>query len=880
MIKRFTQICALAIVALFFVESSLFAQSFLKTKEEGARGSVSYAQFDNEKALHEQANAKQLLLGLQNVRATDHDFKMLKSEKDELGFTHEKYQQYYKGIRVEYGEYNVHAKGGLIESVNGDFHVIDGLNTKPTLTESASLTNALQYVGAKSYKWEVEADEKAPKGELVVCQNYLKNDGSYSLAYKFNVYAHEPVSRAYIFVDAHTGVIIHKDLIIKHVAATGSGATRYSGTQTIKTDYTGTTYRLREATRGLGIETYNMKKGTVYTSAVDFTDTDNNWSDGNYTSTSTTKDNSALDAHWGAATTYDYWFSKHSRNSYDNAGAKILSYVHYSSAYDNAYWDGTRMTYGDGSGTGGFNVLTSLDVCAHEIGHAVCEKTANLVYSNESGAMNEGFSDIWGACIEAFGKNANTPNTNTWLIGEDIEMRSGHLSLRSMSNPKAEGQPDTYKGTNWYAGTADNGGVHTNSGVLNHWFYILTMGKTGTNDKGSSYSVTGIGIDKAAKIAFRLESVYLTSNSTYANATTYGIQAAVDLYGAGSAEAIATQNAWYAVGLGSAYVAPCSVGTTPTSLVASSVTATGATLGWASTGANSYNVQYRVVGTTTWTSTTSTTNSKAITGLTANTNYEFQVQSVCTTNSAFSASATFTTPLVTITYCASKGTTSTYEWIDLVKLGTINRVSSNDGGYSNQTALSTNLTKGTANTISFSAGFSGTAYTEYWRVYIDWNQDGDFADAGETVVSTSSKLSSTLSGSFTVPTTALSGATRMRVSMKYNAAQTSSCETFSYGEVEDYTVNVVSAAIAAREESTFGTAFGVYPNPVKDQLNIRAEGFENGTIRITNMLGEEVYNSRMENNTANVNVSKLTNGFYLIQLKNGDNVRVHKFVKE
>jgi Zn-dependent metalloprotease len=95
--------------------------------------------------------------------------------------------------------------------------------------------------------------------------------------------------------------------------------------------------------------------------------------------------------------------------------------------------------------------------------------------------------------------------------------------------------------------------VHTNSGVLNHWFYILTIGKSGTNDIGNLYNVTGINIDKAAKIAYRLESVYLSANSTYANARTYGIQSATDLYGAGSPEVIATTNAFYAVGVGSAY---------------------------------------------------------------------------------------------------------------------------------------------------------------------------------------------------------------------------------------------------------------------------------------------------------------------------------------
>jgi Zn-dependent metalloprotease len=303
-----------------------------------------------------------------------------------------------------------------------------------------------------------------------------------------------------------------------------------------------------------------MKKGTSYTAAVNFTDVDNNWTAAEYNNVN--KDNGALDAHWGAEKTYDYWSTTHGRNSYNNAGAAIKSYVHYSSAYNNAYWNGSVMTYGDGSGTGGFDILTSIDVAGHEIGHAVCSSTANLAYKNESGAMNEALSDIWGACIEYFA----APTKQRWLIGEDIERRAGHLSLRSMSNPKTEGQPDTYGGINWTSQTKcrptsnnDQCGVHNNSGVLNHWFYILTEGKTGTNDKGSSYSVTGIGIDKAAKITYRMESVYMTSSSTFANARTYGIQAAIDLYGAGSPEVIATTNAFYAVGVGTAYVSTAKI---------------------------------------------------------------------------------------------------------------------------------------------------------------------------------------------------------------------------------------------------------------------------------------------------------------------------------
>jgi len=536
-----------------------------------------YKNTDSQKAFKEQLELKD-----------NSSFTKTKSETDKLGFVHEKFQLFHQGIKVEFSTYTLHSKSGKLESMSGEFYQLDNVNTRPTLSKEQAFNSALRQIGASKYLWESPAEAKIndyqkPAGELVLLplvdeDNNGKKTEQFRLCYKFDIYATNPVSRGDIYIDAITGATLFYNATIKHLGEFSNGntnsvnkkadqqnattslvianaATRYSGTQSIQSTLSGASYILADATRGNGIMTYNMNKGTSYTSAVNFTDADNNWTAAEFDNIN--KDNGALDAHWGAEKTYDYFSTFHGRNSYNNAGAAIKSYVHYSSNYNNAYWNGSVMTYGDGSGTGGFDILTSIDVAGHEIGHAVCSNTANLAYQLESGAMNEAFSDIWGACIEYFA----APNKQKWLIGEDIERRAGHLSLRSMSNPKTEGQPDTYGGTNWVKVTKchptnnnDHCGVHTNSGVLNHWFYILTEGKTGTNDKGSSYSVTGIGIDKAAKITYRLESVYLSSNSTYANARTYGIQAATDLYGAGSPEVIATTNAFYAVGVGTAYV--------------------------------------------------------------------------------------------------------------------------------------------------------------------------------------------------------------------------------------------------------------------------------------------------------------------------------------
>ena len=916
--KLLGKIALFASVSFFAIEAQAQdATKNVKQKITDEKGKPSLIVF-NEKSTYKSSDAQQAFteqLGLK----TNSNFTKTKSETDKLGISHDKFQLYHQGLKVEFSTYTLHSKAGKLESMSGEFYKLDNVNTNPKLTKDQAFVRALKQIGAKQYLWESTENSKAmnyqkPTGELVLLPvldgaTSKQKDNNLRLAYKFDIYATNPVSRGDLYIDAISGEPLFYNATIKHLGEYSNGhkndgsktskglinavafvaanaATRYSGTQSIQTTLSGSSYILADATRGLGINTFNMKKGTNYTTAVNFTDVDNNWTAAEFDNTN--KDNGALDAHWGAEKTYDYFSTKHTRNSYDNAGAVIKSYVHYGVAYDNAYWNGSVMTYGDGSGTN-FDVLTSLDVAAHEIGHAICEKTANLAYQRESGAMNEGFSDIWGACVEYFA----APTKSTWLIGEDIERRAGKTALRSMSNPKLEGQPDTYGGTNWKVincgtptQTNDYCGVHTNSGVLNHWFYILSVGKSGTNDIGSSYNVTGITIDKAAKIAYRLESVYLSANSTFANARTYGIQSAVDLYGAGSPEVIATTNAFYAVGVGSAYAgtADTTAPSTPASLTASGTTSTTTNLSWTAATDNvavtGYNV-YR--GTSLLATVTGTT--YAVTGLTAATAYTFTVKAKDAAGNLSAASnvASVTTSGTTVTYCVSKGSNATSEYIDYVSLGGIANTTGANAGYGNFTALTGNVAYG-SNTILFSAGFSGSAYTEYWKIWIDYNKNGVFETA-EQIVSGSSSSSANLTATFTVPTTALSGPTRMRVSMKYNAAQTA-CETFSYGEVEDYTVNIGGAAIAGFA-TTFADGLGdennifeytMSPNPTSDFLNIKMADNRSATFSIFNFLGQKVETGKISENA--INVSKLASGVYLLEVNDGQKNITKKFIKE
>lgn len=499
----------------------------------------------------------------------------LSSDKDALGFENHKFQQTVNGIPVEYGMINMLVKKGKVVSQNGVWfkNVPATVEKRAGISEANALNSALAYVGATSYKWQ-NADEEAflksdtkdanatfyPKGKLVYYNDPADvNAKKLTLAYKFDVYASEPVSRQEVYVDAKTGKVLGTNALILETNAPGTAVTAYSGNQAIVADQvSATSYRLRETGRngGTAVETYNLKQGTNYSRATDFTDTDNTWNNVN-----TSLDQYATDAHWGAEKTVDYLKAKFNRNSIDNNHFAIKSYVHYSRNYFNAFWDGSRMTYGDGSSTNGNKPLTALDVCAHEIGHGMTTKTANLVYQKESGALNEAFSDILGNSVEFWAR----PTKASWKLGEDF-----NYVIRDMANPNAYGDPDTYGGTYWVnpnctpSSTNDYCGVHTNSGVLNFWYYLLVNGGSGTNDKGFAYNVTGVGLDKAAQIAYRTLTTYLTSTSTYANARTYSLQAAADLYGAGSAEVTQTTNAWNAVGVGG--------GTSPAGRVAADAT--------------------------------------------------------------------------------------------------------------------------------------------------------------------------------------------------------------------------------------------------------------------------------------------------------------------
>lgn len=468
-------------------------------------------------------------------------FKVLSEEKDELGLTNIKLQQTYKGVPVFGSVVSAHVvENGVLTSVSGEL--------APELFEKPGLKNGAQLKASEAHKIALahltekigevpELDnEKGP--ELVVYVNGGEAAFAYSSEYQF-LYP-EPGNYQY-FVDAKSGKVLASYNQL-HEAKAPQGVTEPSGTNSVATGKGvlgdtksfNTTVNsngsyLVDRTRGNGIFTYDAANRTRIPGTL-WLDADNVYN--------AAYDGAAVDAHTYAAQTFDYYKNEHNRSSYDGNNAQLISTVHYGRSYNNAFWNGTQMVYGDGDGTTFIALSGGLDVIAHELTHAVTDTTADLIYQNESGAINESISDIFGTLVEY---HAN--NKPDWLIGEDIYTPAiAGDALRSMEDPTLNGDPDHY--SKRYVGLSDNGGVHINSGISNKAAYLLANG-------GTHYgvAVAGIGNDKTADIFYRTLTQYLTPNSNYSHYRVSTIQAATDLYGASSAEVASVKAAFSAVGV-------------------------------------------------------------------------------------------------------------------------------------------------------------------------------------------------------------------------------------------------------------------------------------------------------------------------------------------
>ncbi|UII32351.1 GEVED domain-containing protein [Fulvivirga ulvae] len=315
--------------------------------------------------------------------------------------------------------------------------------------------------------------------------------------------------------------------------------------------------------------------------------------------------------------------------------------------------------------------------------------------------------------------------------------------------------------------------------------------------------------------------------------------------------------------------------TAPGSLTASGVTQTSTTVSWSASSDNVGVTGYDVyVNGSLNGSTTST--SRTITGLAAGTTYTIAVRAKDAAGNESSASSVSVTTLSdNITYCDSKGNNTNDEWIQRVQIGSINNNSGSNSGYADFTSLSTSVNKGSSYTITITPAWAGTAYNEAYSVWIDYNQDGDFTDSGEQVYSRSNTTSSSVSGSFTIPSGVLSGATRMRVSMKYNAVPTS-CETFTYGEVEDYTIVVGGSARSVQAVDM--SDMGLFPNPAFTHTTVHFSvtgEVQDVDLSIFDAMGRSVYKQTIAqvsgSHDETIDISGLQKGLYHVVIS-GENI--------
>ena len=466
----------------------------------------------------------------------NHSFVQISQREDELGFIHTNFQEYYKGYPVDGNIIMLHQKDGYLKSITGNVAALKNVVVRLEIPDIEATNIAKANLGV------TKVFRESPV--LTVFVQNLK-DKQYYLAKKVRIESFAPLARYDVFVDANTGEVLKKLSLIYDTDVLGSAQTFFYDTQEITCDSLSPgSFRLYDNARKIG--TYNGATWDPF--ADDYIPS----ADMLYTNTSSVWNTSpTLDVHWGMEKTHDFYQNTFARNSYDDNGGEIYN-IYNPVALDsygyylNAAWMGEGiMIYGRGSTAYGYYPFVSLDCAAHELTHGVTEYNGNggLYYEGESGALNESFSDIFGTCVEF----SALPNPN-WTIGEDIVM---YGALRDMSNPKVYQQPDTYHGYYWANTNSsyDNGGVHTNSGVQNFWFYLLCEGGTGVNDLGNTYSVTPIGMIEAQQIVYRNLMHYITPYSGYINSYNGSLLAAADLYGNSSDEYTAVQQAWYAVGI-------------------------------------------------------------------------------------------------------------------------------------------------------------------------------------------------------------------------------------------------------------------------------------------------------------------------------------------
>ncbi|MGZ4113222.1 MAG: M4 family metallopeptidase [Tumebacillaceae bacterium] len=434
-------------------------------------------------------------------------FKLHESHVDENGTTHTKMDRLLNNIPVFGQQMIVHETAGQLDRVTGDFDALTPTATQATLSQTDAIAKATAFTG---YSGQLDKPATATL-------NYFPQDGQAVLSYKINLsYGSDQPGNWTIFVNATDGSIVNSvNDVENYTMTTGTGTGVLGDTKTIHTSLYTNIYYLEDHTKAMtgDIETYTYNNGTG--APAKMSDSDNIWNAANQ--------RAGVDAHFYAGVVFDYYKGL-GRNSLNGAGGSIYSAVHYSSNYNNAFWNGSYLVYGDGDGTTFLAMSGDLDVPGHELTHVVTDSTSALIYSNQQGALSESWSDAQAVTIE----------NDTWLIADKIYTPSiPGDALRSLANPSLYGQPMNM--SQYVTTTSDNGGVHTNSGIPNYAYYLFAT------DIGSRAI--------AGKIWYTASRDYMTSSTNFSGARAATLAACAALYGSGSTYYTKLKSAWSGVGI-------------------------------------------------------------------------------------------------------------------------------------------------------------------------------------------------------------------------------------------------------------------------------------------------------------------------------------------
>lgn len=588
-------------------ENKNLGSSNVKLSKESGQvflsGKLSQKQIAGEKAATKFLEENKHIFGMESI---SEDLKVAEVKKDDIGETYVKFVQVIKGTKVKDSLINVHFdKNGNIVSVNGKFQknkIIEAMGTN-IISESDAIE-----IAKKEYTYY--SLRNTPKAERLI----LTKDNKNYEVFKVNISYTEPTMGNYdVFVEVSSGEIIQTENKIRfNRVATGSGIDVLGKNRNLNLYLYGSTYQMKDLTKSA-------------TSSIVTNSLNNRTSNGVLVSNSTSffgaeNHKASVSAHYNAGKVIDFYKNLFNRNSLDDQGMPIISYTHYGKNFNNAFWNGYEMVYGDGDGKEFTYLSGDLDLVGHEMTHGLISYTADLEYRNESGALNESLADVFGVLISTYTKynvasgGSWTFNTADWVVGDDIYTPNiPGDAVRSLSNPTLYSQPDHKSKYQYSPDTeaGDYGGVHTNSGIPNKAAYVVAK---------------NIGMEKTARIYYRALVNYMNLSTDFEGAKNSLMQAATDLYGANSFEIIAINNAFSSVGVGQPIVEePLK---TPASLEALSSSYNSINISWSTvTGASGYEV-YRRASSTGVSALISALNATSYnnTELVTNTTYYFKVR--------------------------------------------------------------------------------------------------------------------------------------------------------------------------------------------------------------------------------------------------------------